>query len=350
VETQLCRNPAEFEAWDDFVESCPGAHYFQYHGWLSSYAPMGLECEVLTGTRGGRIVAGAAFVSFQIPLLPTRVFILPHGPVCRPGEAGAFAAIMTALEAHFRARNAVYVQAWPHVPTGDPAGFAPYAEAGYTGPRLFHAHEFGSTLLAVDIGSRSEEQVLAESRRNTRYYGRASRRTGLELRLGRSQEDLDECHRVWSETADHHGFSARPLSSFRIIVDRLVRRDKGVLVEARKDGELAGAILVLFIGGAAVYSAGGMRRSFAALHPAEFMHLEAMRIGRERGLQTYDFNNWGSEGTRLFKSGFRPREQEWEPPRTRLIRPLLARAAGWGERHCMHLLRRLARFRASRRG
>ena len=85
---KLCQTSQEFDAWDDFILHYPGAYYCQLFGWLSSYAPMGFDCEVMVQTEGGGIIRGAAFLSLQVPFLPGRIFILPHGQIGRePGTA-----------------------------------------------------------------------------------------------------------------------------------------------------------------------------------------------------------------------------------------------------------------------
>jgi len=343
----LCRTDEEHQGWDEFLQTCPGASYWQLHGWLSSYRPMGLQCDVLVHREAGNITAGAAFLAFNLPMKMGRVIILPHGPVVDPRSSLTAHDVLHALNHHFERLNAVYVQTWPHVAQSDIEGFNAYREAGYTGERLFHSHEFSSVLLEVDI-TRSQEQVLADARRNTRYYGRASQHTGLELRLGQSQQDLEACFQVWSENGEYHGFAPRPLSSYRIVMDRLISRGQGLLLQAFDGNQMAGAIMVLFVGRGAVYAAGAIRRKHASLLPAEFLHLAAMQQARERGLRTYDFNNWGSPGTAQFKRGFRPVETKWALPRTLVLRPRMARLVCWGERHAKPLLRGLARLKAKR--
>jgi CelD/BcsL family acetyltransferase involved in cellulose biosynthesis len=106
------------------------------------------------------------------------------------------------------------------------------------------------------------------------------------------------------------------------VLERLVRKGKGLLLQAQKDGELVGALCMVFVGGTAVYMMGGMRRSFSKLFPSEFLHMSAMRLARERGLQTYDLNNWGSASGAQFKRGFRPAQITWATPRSMVFRPM----------------------------
>lgn len=125
-------------------------------------------------------------------------------------------------------------------------------------------------------------------------------------------------------------------------------RDQGILLQAWKGDEIAGAIMVLFVGQSAVYAAGAIRRAFASLHPAEFLHLAAMQAARERCLLSYDFNNWGSPGTAQFSGGFRPVEHKWAEPRTLVLCPMSARLIRWGETHARSIVRTVARLRAAK--
>ncbi|MBI4578520.1 MAG: peptidoglycan bridge formation glycyltransferase FemA/FemB family protein [Planctomycetes bacterium] len=343
----LAHTDDEFARWDDFVIRSEAGHYTQLHGWLSSYRPMGFEPEVLVARGRDGIIGGAAFLSYSLPLLRGKVFILPHGPVCEGSAQGPRAEILAALTEHFQANNAVFAQVWPHIGRNDLAGLAEFRGAGFTGPRLFDLHEFSSTELRVDL-SKSEEHVLSAARRNTRYYGRKSFSTGLTLRLGCTLEDLEESYRLWQENGEYHGYHPRPLSTHKIILDRLVARNKALLIQAWNGDRLAGSILVLFAGRQAVYAQGGIRREFKDRLPAYFMHLSAMRIARERDFLAYDFNNWGTPGTRLFKAGFRPVVQHWAVPATRMYKPVLCRLLVFGQHQLRPVLRRVASWRAGR--
>lgn len=335
------------EAWDDFMQECPGAHFWQLHGWLSSYKPMGLNSAVITKVEDGEILGGVGFVSYDLPLGTGRIFIVPHGPVCRDPESGVFEEIMEALVDYCRRNRAVYIQAWPHSEIGDEATLDRYVRAGFTGPQLFHSHTFSSIVLAIDIGGQSEEDVLVAMRKKKRYTCRRALASGLELCVGDSVEFLEQCHRVWDETLAFHGTDARPLASYKIVLERLVKKGKGLMVQARKDGEIVGALSMLFAGQTAVYLMGGTRREFSQLFPSEFLHLSAMNLARERGLHTYDFNNWGTPSGAQFKRGFRPTEKAWAQPRSMVLRPMMSRLVVWGEKYAGGFIRKVLRRRAS---
>lgn len=344
----LCQTPQEFDAWDEFVVRFPGAHYCQLYGWLSSYEAMGFECEVMVQSEGDRIVGGAAFVSIAIPFFAGRIFILPHGPLSDTPGGASWDMLMEALAEHFRGREAVYVQAWPPVACDDMHGLEHFVKAGYQGPALFKSHRFSSTLLAVDLVDRSEEEILAGFRRQTRYSCRKSLQTGLTLHVSKRLADLRCSYELLEANARYHGYRPRPYQSLVLAFQRLITKDRGMLIQARKGNELAGTLLVLFAGRIATYYAGATQREFRQCRPAEFMQLSAIRLAKERGMEIYDLMNWSTGGVAEFKRGFRPREYRWADPRTKMFKPAFARCLSWGENRLRPLARRLVRLRATR--
>jgi lipid II:glycine glycyltransferase (peptidoglycan interpeptide bridge formation enzyme) len=344
----LCQTDADLDAWDDFVGRVPGANYHQLYGWLSSYEPMGMTCEVMRQCADDRIVGGAAFVSVPIPFGGGRVFVLPHGPIFAEPSPQSWRAFMAALDEHFRRQRAIYAQAWPHVTRDDVAGLAPFADAGYDHPPLFKSHTFTSTLLAVDLADRTESDILGSFRSETRQHYRRAVRRGLELRLGRTHEDLRRSHALLQEAGRDRGLAARPYQSLVRAFDRLIAKDRGLLVQAWNGDDLTGTMVVLFAGRIATCFASALHRDYSWYYPMEFMHVSAILLARERGMHAYDLMNWTTGGVAEFKKGFRPRETSWAGPRTRVYRPHLARLLSWGEGRLRPLIRRLVRWRTNR--
>ena len=343
---RFCRTAAEYEAWDQFVSDFRGAHYCQLYGWLSSYEPMGFDPEVMIQLEGERIVGGAAFLSFKLPVVPWRAFILPHGPLCDEADPDSWDTLMAGLDEHFRQHGAIYAQAWPHVVPDDVAGLERFAAAGYQDVCLFRAHEFSSTLLAIDIGNRREEEILAGFRKQTRYYCRRSLKSGLELRLGRSDDDLRASYELLEESGRYHGYQPRPYRSLATAFERLVPKGRALLLQVWTNGELAGTIFVIFAGRIATYYAAATSRAHASLYPSEFLHLHAIRLAQQHGMEVYDLMNWSDPGVAQFKRGFRPRECRWTGPRTKIYRPFLARCTALLEKRLRPLVRSVAQRRA----
>ena len=105
----------------------------------------------------------------------------------------------------------------------------------------------------------------------------------------------------------HQGYQQRPYQSLVIVFDRLImliKKDRGMLIQAWQENELGGTILLLFAGRTATCCGGGIRREFGRFYPVEFMYMSAMRLGKKRGRDIYDLANWVPKGVAQFKRGF----------------------------------------------
>ena len=131
-------------------------------------------------------------------------------------------------------------------------------------------------------------------------------------------------------------------------IESVIKKDRGQLIQIWKDDELIGTLFLLFAGRTATSYAGLVRRDFDKLYSAEFMQTSAMILAKEQGMEVYDLMNWCNDGVAEFKSGFRPRECCWAEPRTKILRPGLARCLSWGEDRLRPVIRQLARWRANR--
>jgi lipid II:glycine glycyltransferase (peptidoglycan interpeptide bridge formation enzyme) len=267
-----------------------------------------------------------------------------------PSGAAAWDACLAALDAHFRRRRAIYVQSWPPVVRDDDRGLEAFIRAGYEEQLLFRSHVFTSTRLAVDLVDRSEEQRLASFRSETRQHYRRAMKRGLEVRVGRTHEDLRRSYELLEMAGRERGLRPRPYESLVLAFDRLIDKRCGLLLQAWKGSDLVGTLLLLFAGRTATCFTSAMHRSFSWYYPMEFMHVSAMRLAQEHGMHVYDLMNWTTSSVAHFKSGFRPTTTSWAPPRTKVYRPALARIVAWSERRLRPVLRRAIRWRASRAG
>src|SRR5262245_17336478 len=107
---RLCNNAEDYLAWDQFLYHFPGAHFFQTYGWLQSYEPMGLTPHLLIYEQDGAITGGVAFLSAKIPLLPFRIFIIPHGPLPANADGPGWLPLMQRLDASCQGGNGVDAQ------------------------------------------------------------------------------------------------------------------------------------------------------------------------------------------------------------------------------------------------
>jgi lipid II:glycine glycyltransferase (peptidoglycan interpeptide bridge formation enzyme) len=343
---RLCNNAEDYMAWDRFLYHFPGAHFFQTYGWLQSYEPMGLTPHLLIYEQDGAIAGGVAFLSVKIPLLPFRIFIIPHGPLPANPDGPAWLSLMQRLDDICQEGNAVYAQVYPHEESNQHV-LVPRLEAmGFTSPALFTAHQFSTEPVTVDLVGKSEEEVLASVRERTRTYIRRALKSKLELRTELHHLTFDKIYRLFEEHGESRGFRPRPYTSLRSAWEWFSQQGWATLIQAWHGDTLVGANLLIFTGLTAYYIHGAIHRGFAEQRPAEFIHWHSIRTAIQLQLHKYDLVNLGPPGVEQFKRGFKPRYQPWHKPRTKLYRPSIAKVIGAADQYLRPLLRGVGRSRA----
>jgi lipid II:glycine glycyltransferase (peptidoglycan interpeptide bridge formation enzyme) len=180
-----------------------------------------------------------------------------------------------------------------------------------------------SHVVKVPLGS--DEALLAQMRKGTRYDVRRAQRRGVTVE--RSGDDAARLafYRLLQETSRRHGFPIRP----RAYYDDVLRvfQDDAALLVARVDGAIAGGILALRFGDEAVYLSGASSTEHRGQDAGHYLQYEAMRWARERGCTRY--NMWGvaTESLRHFKVGFGGEVVASPPTLARRYRPVLAALA-----------------------
>jgi lipid II:glycine glycyltransferase (peptidoglycan interpeptide bridge formation enzyme) len=342
-----CVTEEEYAAWDCFLFDLPGAHYFQTYGWLKSYEPMGFTPHVLVYESDGVIRGGVAFLSVKIPLLPWRVFIIPHGPLPSDPDSPSWMPLMQRLDQICREQHAIYAQIYPHELAEKSTVVSRLEEIGFTGPAMFTSHRFSSTPVTVDLLGKTEEDVLMSFRHKTRQYVRRALNGDCEVRIHVDEREFDTIYALLAAHGEYMGYRARPYASLRTAWEWFAARGWASFIQAWRGQTLVGAIFLLFTGRTAYYLAGAVRRGFSEDRPAELMHWYAIREAIKQQMNSYDLVNVGTTGVEQFKRGFRPKYQSWHDPRTKLYHPLLAQATRVLDRLLRPVIRSVVRYRSS---
>jgi lipid II:glycine glycyltransferase (peptidoglycan interpeptide bridge formation enzyme) len=343
---RLCNSAEDYLAWDRFLYDFPGAHFFQTYGWLRSYEPMGLTPHLLIYEQDGAITGGVAFLSAKIPLIPFRIFIIPHGPLPANPDAPGWSPLMQRLDDICQKDNAVYAQVYPHESSSEQVLLPRLKTMGFTSPALFTAHQFSTEPVTVDLVGKSEEEVLASIRERTRTYIRRALKSKFELRTELNHLTFDKVYRLFEDHGESRGFRPRPYVSLRSAWEWFSQRGWATLIQAWRGDTLVGANLLIFTGRTAYYIHGAVDRAFAEQRPAEFIHWHSIRTAIQLGLEKYDLVNLGPPGVEQFKRGFRPQHHPWHHPRTKIYRPSIAKMIGAADQYFRPLLRGVGRFRA----
>ena len=316
--------PVSWDAWDAFLAQHPDAHLLQTRPWAQLKSEFGWQATpFIVGESGALVLWRPLPLGFHLGYVP-------KGPVGPPS-----AALWAAIDAHARARRAVFLKvepdAWQEEAPAPPPGFRASPHSVQP-PRT----------IVVDLRP-DEETILARMKQKTRYNIRLAARKGVTVR---PWDDLDGFYALLQTTAQRDGFPLHPAAYYRRAYALFHPRGEAELLVAEYQGEPLAALMVFRRGRRAWYFYGASSNRHRNRMPTYLLQWEAMRWARAHGAEEYDL--WGVPdadeadleaqftrrrdglwGVYRFKRGFGGQVRRAAGPWDRVYRPLLYRLYLW---------------------
>lgn len=171
-------------------------------------------------------------------------------------------------------------------------------------------HNFDAENAWVVNLSKSEDELLKEMRKSTRYLIRKAISIGVKVEQSTDQRKLEDFNEVYQETAQRQGFVTHKglREEFSIFSERNLLH----LFLAYHENTLVAGAMIIFYGKQAVYHHSGMREDMKHIPATYLLQWEAIKEAKRRGMKWY--NLWGVapenkpnhpwQGLTLFKKGF----------------------------------------------
>lgn len=236
---------------------------------------------------------------------------LPHGPNIKLGfeiqKAKVLEVLINELKKIAKEEKASLARVSP-VWDRNKENIAMFKNLGF---RLAPIHMHAEVTWELDIIP-SEEKLLGDMRKTTRYLIRKAQKDGVEIVQSTHLDDLEEFNRNYQETVDRHHFV--PFSSTYLKNEFLAfRPDNQVSVFLGKyQGEIISSAMILFWSGIGFYHHGASSVKYAKIPASYLLQWEIIREAKKRGCKKYNF--WGINptddpehpwaGLTLFKMGF----------------------------------------------
>lgn len=132
-----------------------------------------------------------------------------------------------------------------------------------------------------------DEAILKAIPRKQRAEVRRAQTFGLNVRVGRSERDLAEHYRVYSESVRNLGTPVFPRALFRAMLDAF--GDACDILTVGKDGVPVASVFTFYFNGTAYPYWGGGTSDARGLRANEHMYFELMRHPAARGCTRFDF-------------------------------------------------------------
>ena len=339
--------------WNNLIAQLPNPHFLQTYEWGQVKAAYGWQphylvwddtgCTVSTdfpapesgsryaadpaATRPSSVKAAALVLKRTVPTagLAARLCILytPKGPLLDWDDQPLRTRVLDDLQRFARQQGAIFLKLDPDVVLGrgipgseaeisEPGGEAVCEELSRRGWRFAEDQiQFKNTVM-VEVGTSTEEEILARMKQKTRYNVRLGPKKGVSVRVG-NEDDWPMLYKMYAETSLRDGFVIRDEAYYRKVwalfdnseVDKSILENRITNIEyqvsniplaqpliAEVDGEPVAAIVVFAFAGRAYYVYGMSREVHREKMPTYLLQWEAMKWARARGCSMYDL--WGA--------------------------------------------------------
>jgi CelD/BcsL family acetyltransferase involved in cellulose biosynthesis len=284
-------NPLSDNRWDDLVARHPRASAFHQRGWLEALArSYGYEPIVLTSTPAGApLCDGMVLCRVSSWMTGTRLVSLPFADHCEPllNKRGESLEFMNWLRAECDRQRWSYVEFRP-LEAGHDLAHGLQPESSYC------FHELDLTPPLEGIFRRMHENSF-------RRKIRRAEREGLSYEVGRSEQLVDEFHRLLAVTRRRHHVLPQPRAWFRNLIGCM--GDNVQIRLARKNGSAIATMLTLRHGPYVVFKYGGSDPRFHGLGAVPFLFWKLIEESKASGVEKIDFgrSDWNNEGLITFK-------------------------------------------------
>lgn len=199
---------------------------------------------------------------------------------------------------------------------------------------LFHScgyrpaaiHAMDAELCWVLPIEKSEDLLLQEMRKTTRYEIKKAQKLGIVIHESQDVKDLHFFFDLYKETTKRHGFV--PHIGIEEEFEVFSKRNETILYYAEFEGTVIAAAIILFVGDQGIYHHGA---SLNSSPPGSYLiQWYAIREAIKRGMKQYNF--WGIadetqpnhpwKGITLFKKGFGGEEKKYMHAQDLPVSPL----------------------------
>jgi len=272
---------SEAQTWDQLAAGL-GAQPFQAWAWGDLKGQFGWEPHRISSADGR---SGA-----QVLIRPFRglsVAYVPRGPF--PSADGPMdPALLEEIVRLARSRRAAFLRFEPDVLQLDPGAAELDSFLKQRGFRTAERTLGQRSSIRLDL-TPSEDELFASFSKGHRADVRRAERSGVIVRVGTEESEVDGLHRMLIATTERKAFEYHTATYYRAMW-RLFG-DAARLYLAELNGEVVAASLVLAWGQTGLYLFAGSTRAGLDSRAGHLLQWHAIRWARERGAKTWDL--WG---------------------------------------------------------
>lgn len=275
------------KGWDNFLKGSEFDYFLQTWDW-ADFQEKGLGKKVWRlGFYEGNNLVGVSLCIEELSKFGRFVYC-PRGPILDWDDVSLRSSIVSELTNFFRTTKHVFLRIDPAIKDNKGPVSHELLRYGFQDAVTFIQVERAWML---DVKDKSDEDLLAGMRKNSRYYLRKAEKSGVKVRISTEAGDLKIFTEMIGRMAERKGFASFPSGYFEKQFNYLCKKQiLKVLIAEHKKVPVASA-LIAFYGNEGSYLHAASEPEYGKLQASYLLQWKAIRYARSLGLDRYNF--WG---------------------------------------------------------
>lgn len=307
LKTEIITNK---QNWNQLVTDYPEANFLQSWNWGAFHENLGKTIYRLALVNGNQQTQGLATVIIERAKRGDYAAIY-GGPLLDWQQLAVIKNLFKAVADLAERHNCGFIRFRPQVKASDQIKQL----VKQLGARPAPMHLTADLTLQLEL-DQTEDELLAQMRKNHRYYIRRAKRDGITTRVSTNPADIKEFNRWQVYLAKKHDFVPFSYEFLYQQFKVFAQDDQAFLVHAEHQEELVASTFIINFNGEAVYHYGISTPKNDDLPGSYLAVWRSIQEAKQRGCQRFNF--WGIApkeakdhrfaGVSLFKRGFGGRE------------------------------------------
>lgn len=302
------------QEWERFLATCDHPHsFFQSWNWGQFESSLGKKVHYL-GFYQADVLVGIALAT-EVHAKRGTFLHLRNGPVFSWDGTQLYRQLLKELHVFAKDLGCDYVRLSPLIQP-ESTGELVLRSAGYVDSQM---HDVDAEITWMLSLHKSEDDIMQEMRKNTRYYIRKAERDGVTIEMTKDPKRIDDFWPIYQDTVARQDWTAYTKEYVQKEFEQFVADDQAALFLAKyQDKYIAGAIFIYY-NDQVYYHHSGSLTEYRKVSAPYLLQWESIKEAKRRGFGLYNFfgiartddksHPW--HGLTFFKKGFGGFEQVW---------------------------------------
>lgn len=291
--------------WEDFVLARPEANFLQSWNWGEFHLALGHKINRVGFYQGQKLIG--VMLSVVEVAKRARYLIVPAGPLINWDDQEVVDSFKDAIVSQAKNNNCSFIRVRPQILDTSENQKLFYTLGFRSAPMHLHAE----LTHQLDI-AKSEEELLANMRKTTRYEIKQAQKQGINIETSYDPKAIKDFYDLQMITAKRQGFIPFTEKFLQVQFETFVQENQCMLYTAWLDKIKLAQAMIIFYGQEADYHYGASSEEGRKYPGAYLIQWEAIKEAKSRGFKRYNFWGVAPEGEKshrfygvsVFKRGF----------------------------------------------